>query len=53
LLEEVCLHWVVQQSVTREQVVRLLEHSLHAFLAATVPTPEAAHLGRDGQQSGT
>ena len=44
LLEEVSLQWVVQPEVSREQVVLLLEHSLHAILAATVPAPERAHL---------
>ena len=44
LLEEVCLQWVVQPNVTREQVVLLLERSLHAILAATgvLPAPSAA-----------
>jgi hypothetical protein len=35
LLDEVCLHWVQQPDVTREQVVQLLEQSLHAIVAAT------------------
>ena len=35
LLDEVCLHWVQQPDVTREQVVRFLEQSLHAIVAAT------------------
>ena len=35
LLDEVCLHWVQQPEVTREQVVRLLEQSLQAIVAAT------------------
>jgi AcrR family transcriptional regulator len=35
LLDEVCLHWVQQPEVTREQVVRFLEQSLHAIVAAT------------------
>ena len=37
LLDEVCLHWVQQPDVTREQVVRFLEQSLHAIVAATTP----------------
>ena len=43
-LEEICLQWVVQPDVTREQVVLLLERSLHAILAATgvLPAPSAA-----------
>ena len=32
-LDEVCLHWVQQPKVTREQVVRFLEQSLHAIVA--------------------
>ena len=32
-LDEVCLHWVQQPKVTREQVVRFLEQSLHAIIA--------------------
>jgi AcrR family transcriptional regulator len=35
LLDEVCLQWVQQPDVTREQVVRFLEQSLHAVVAAT------------------
>jgi hypothetical protein len=35
LLDEVCLQWVQQPDVTREQVVRFLEQSLHAIVAAT------------------
>jgi AcrR family transcriptional regulator len=35
LLDEVCLHWVQQPDVTREQVVQFLEQSLHAIVAAT------------------
>jgi AcrR family transcriptional regulator len=35
LLDEVCLHWVQQPDVSREQVVRFLEQSLHAIVAAT------------------
>lgn len=38
LLEEVCMQWVVQPEVTREQVVLLLEHSLHAILTTTIST---------------
>ncbi len=34
-LDEVCLQWVQQPDVTREQVVRLLEQSLQAIVAAT------------------
>jgi hypothetical protein len=40
-LEEVCMQWVLQPDVTREQVVLLLEHSLHAMLIATVSTVPA------------
>lgn len=36
LLEEVCMQWVLQPEVTREQVVLLLEQSLQAILSATV-----------------
>jgi len=40
LLDEVCLHWVQQPDVTREQVVRFLEQSLQAIAAATTtPLP--------------
>jgi AcrR family transcriptional regulator len=39
LLDEVCLHWVQQPEVTREQVVRFLEQSLQAIVAATTPPP--------------
>ncbi len=35
LLDEVCLHWVQQPDVTREQVVGFLEQSLQAIVAAT------------------
>jgi AcrR family transcriptional regulator len=35
LLDEVCLQWVQQPEVTREQVVRFLEQSLQAIVAAT------------------
>ena len=35
LLDEVCLQWVQQPDVTREQVVRFLEQSLQAIVAAT------------------
>ncbi len=35
LLEEVCMQWVLQPDVTREQVVLLLEQSLQAILSAT------------------
>ncbi len=35
LLDEVCLHWVQQPDVTRAQVVRFLEQSLQAIVAAT------------------
>jgi hypothetical protein len=35
LLDEVCLQWVQQHDVTRKQVVRFLEQSLHAIIAAT------------------
>ena len=34
-LDEVCLQWVQQPDVTREEVVRFLEESLHAIVAAT------------------
>jgi AcrR family transcriptional regulator len=37
LLEEICMQWVLQPEVTRDQVVRLLEQSLHAILASTMP----------------
>jgi AcrR family transcriptional regulator len=56
LLEEVCMQWVLQPEVTREQVVLLLEQSLQAILSAAtsaVPTPERAHLELDGQAEGT
>jgi AcrR family transcriptional regulator len=55
LLEEVCMQWVLQPEVTREQVVLLLEQSLQAILSAAtsaVPTPERAHLRLDGQSEG-
>jgi AcrR family transcriptional regulator len=40
LLDEVCLQWVQQPDVTREQVVRFLEQSLQAIVAATTtPLP--------------
>jgi hypothetical protein len=40
LLDEVCLHWIQQPEVTRAQVVRFLEQSLHAIVAATTtPLP--------------
>ncbi len=58
LLEEVCLQWVVQPEVTREQVVLLLEHSLHAILTSTVPAQEQAYLqlvvpdGKAGSRAG-
>jgi AcrR family transcriptional regulator len=35
LLDEVCLQWVQQPEVTREQVVQFLERSLQAIVAAT------------------
>ena len=38
LLEEVCMQWVLQPEVTREQVILLLEQSLRAILASTVST---------------
>jgi len=44
LLEEVCLQWVLQPDVTRDQVVLLLEESLHAILSATLPAQEWSHL---------
>jgi len=46
LLDEVCLHWVQQPDVTREQVVRFLEQSLHAIVAATT-SPLAVDDTRD------
>jgi len=55
LLEEVCLRWALQPDVTRDEVVRLLEQSLHAILSSTVSPDERAHLrliapgGPDGQ----
>jgi AcrR family transcriptional regulator len=48
LLEEVCLQWVLQPEVTREQVVLLLEHSLHAILTTTVSTVPALMAQQDG-----
>ncbi len=48
LLEEICLQWVLQPDVTRDQVVLLLEQSLHAILSSTVPPDEQASLRRDG-----
>jgi S-ribosylhomocysteine lyase LuxS involved in autoinducer biosynthesis len=48
LLEEVCLQWVLQPEVTREQVVLLLEHSLHAILTTTVSTVPALTAQQDG-----
>jgi AcrR family transcriptional regulator len=36
LLEEVCMQWIQQPEVSREQVIRLLEQSLRAILASTV-----------------
>lgn len=41
LLEEVCMQWVLQPEVTREQVMTLLEQSLRAILTATLPTEPA------------
>ena len=38
LLEEVCMQWVLQPEVNREQVILLLEQSLRAILASTVST---------------
>jgi len=38
LLEEVCMQWVLQPEVNREQVILLLEQSLRAILASTVAT---------------
>jgi len=49
LLEEICLQWVLQPDVTRDEVVRLLEQTLHAILSSTVPPDERAHLRRDGR----
>jgi AcrR family transcriptional regulator len=46
LLDEVCLHWVQQPDVTREQVVRFLEQSLHAIVAA-ITSPLAVDDTRD------
>ena len=49
LLEEVCMQWVLQPEVTREQVILLLEQSLRAILASTVSiTPS---LAQDGSSS--
>jgi AcrR family transcriptional regulator len=56
MLEEVCMQWVLQPEVTREQVVLLLEQSLQSILSATVstvPAPEDSHLELDGQAEGT
>jgi AcrR family transcriptional regulator len=56
LLEEVCMQWLLQPEVTREQVVRLLEESLQAILTSTVsiePAPDGSPLGPDGQAKGT
>jgi len=39
LLDEVCLQWVQQPDVTREEVVRFLEQSLQAIVAATTRQP--------------
>jgi AcrR family transcriptional regulator len=44
LLEEVCLQWALQSDVTRDEVVCLLEQSLHAILSSTVSPDEQAHL---------
>jgi AcrR family transcriptional regulator len=44
LLDEVCLHWVQQPDVTREQVVRFLELSLQAIVAATTASLTTASL---------
>lgn len=44
LLDEVCLHWVQQPDVTREQVVRFLEQSLQAIVAATGAVAPTAQL---------
>jgi AcrR family transcriptional regulator len=38
LLEEVCMQWVLQPEVNREQVILLLEQSLRAILASTATT---------------
>lgn len=38
LLEEVCMQWVLQPEVNREQVILLLEQSLRAILASTDTT---------------
>ncbi len=38
-LDEVCLQWVQQPDVTREEVVRFLEQSLQAIVAATTRQP--------------
>jgi AcrR family transcriptional regulator len=53
LLEEVCMQWVLQPEVTREQVVLLLEQSLRAILRATTSTVQPPHLGLDGSAEGT
>jgi AcrR family transcriptional regulator len=47
LLDEVCLHWVQQPEVTREQVVQFLEQSLHAIVAATTASQTTASLSVD------
>lgn len=46
-LDEVCLHWVQQPDVTREQVVRFLEQSLQAIVAATTASLTTASLSVD------
>lgn len=48
LLEEVCLQWVRQPDVTRDQVVQLLERSLRTILISTVQREEWAHLRLSG-----
>jgi AcrR family transcriptional regulator len=45
LLEEVCMQWVQQLDVTRDQVVRLLEDSLYAIVAATAQPPSSPASG--------
>jgi AcrR family transcriptional regulator len=49
LLDEVCLQWVRQPDVSRDQVVLFLKRSLHATITATVPRQEWSQLGLDGE----
>jgi AcrR family transcriptional regulator len=49
LLEEVCLQWVQQPDVSRDQVVQLLERSLYTILIATAPAEEWGQLRLNGR----